>query len=379
MSSSIFSSDSATRGPRRNSVPHGLVLAIMAVAVIEAALCFVDIPFDASRIFLPRDRPPTVVETIMETKLQAANSIGKAPDVLLLGDSSGLMGLDPRVMSDAVGKDVFNLCSISLIGADGQKAILERYIRTHGRPSIIVYHYAPHDLRYTADDLENWKFRQSVYLWLAASDGQAVEAESHRRDGFRVLPSQRFRDAVQRRLFFVFDRPQNLSSPRGLFGSHNEMVAQVLNQDGFMQEVNEDETDEPRDLNLEMPESQEAALDDLLDYVDHVGVPISLVSNPLPEYAQTDATLESLRIQQKQLQQIVARHEQADILLAEQRFLPRESFATLNHLRPSSAAQNSKEIADLIKGVISSKGSSHQRGHLIKGVISSKGSGLLNE
>ncbi|MCS7467265.1 hypothetical protein NZK35_11485 [Stieleria sp. ICT_E10.1] len=325
-------------------------MAIVAVAVIEAALCFVDIPFDASRIFLPRDRPPTVVETIMETKLQAANSIGNAPDVLLLGDSSGLMGLDPRVMSGRVGKDVFNLCSISLIGADGQRAILERYIRTHGRPSVIVYHYAPHDLRYTADDLANWKFRQSVYLWLAASDGQAVEAESYRRDEFRVLPSQRFRDAVQRRLFFVFDRPQNLNTPRGRFGSHHEMVEQVLNQDGFMQEVNEDETDEPRDLNLAMPESQEAALDALLDYVDRIGVPIFLVSNPLPAYAKTDATLESLRRQQQQLQQIMARHEQAAILLPEQRFLPRESFATLNHLRPSAAAQNSKEIADLIKG-----------------------------
>ena len=364
MSSSIFSSDPATRGVNGKPVPHALLLAIVAVAVIEAALCFVATPFDASTIFLPRDRPPTVVETIMETKLQAANSIGKAPDVLLLGDSSGLMGLDPRVMSGQLGKDVFNLCSISLIGADGQKAMLERYIQTHGRPSIIVYHYAPHDLRYTADDLANWKFRQSVYLWLAAADGHAVEVESHVRDEFRLLPSQRFRDAAQRRLFFVIDRPQNLNSPRGLFGSHNEMVAQVANQDGFMQEVHEDKTDRPTDLNLTMPESQEAAFEELFDYVDRIGVPIFLVSNPLPEYAKTDATLESLRIQQRQLHRIVARHERAEILLPEQRFLPRESFATLNHLRPSSAAQNSKEIATAL---LSAAGDA------------SKGAGLLNE
>ncbi|WP_145387780.1 hypothetical protein [Stieleria neptunia] len=210
---------------------------------------------------------------------------------------------------------------------------------------MIVYHYAPHDLRYTAADLAEWQFRRSMFLWLAASDGQAVAAELRDSPQFRLLPSQRFRNAAQGRLFFVSGHQRNLSLPRGLFGSHNELVAEVSDQDGFLQEVNKDETEQPRDLDLTMPESQEVAFDELLDYVDEIGVPIFFVSNPLPEYSKTRATLESLRMQQRQLKRITARHERAEILFPEQRFLPRESFATLNHLRPLSAVVNSKEVA----------------------------------
>ena len=73
--------------------------------------------------------PRTLEYAIVEEQLQRANTIGHA-DLLVVGDSSGLMGVDAPLLGQLLGgKKVENLCTLGYVGPAGYANLLERYFR----------------------------------------------------------------------------------------------------------------------------------------------------------------------------------------------------------------------------------------------------------
>lgn len=319
--------------------------------------------FDRSTLFIPDDRPPNLSETIVNTKLIFANDPGPKYDIVLLGDSSGLTGVDPNRLSLGVDQTAYNLCTISLMGAEGHRLYLETMVGTHGAPSALIYHYAPGAINYSKEDLAGWEYLQLVRRWIADAGGLDLENDQpitsdplrNNRVGKvikgetgRPLPSQKFREPAGRLLSVASSQERYGNAPRGSWPSHNEVTAILARQRGFLQETHQLKDLNPIEMEVIASAEFRRSLEELVAYCEDHEIYVYLAANPLPERARTKVTLHNLAVQEEAMRQIVSRHENAAILFANQRFYRNDQFATLTHLRPDAADLNSSEIANRI-------------------------------
>ena len=359
MSSSTFNSDTAfEHGGHTFRFPHGLLIAVVGIVAIELIASNASAAFDRNAIFIPDDRVPNLVETIVDAKLNLSNQPGPHYEILILGDSSGLMGVDPRQLSEIVGQSVFNLCTVSLMGVEAHLRCLEKFVETHGAPSLVVYHFAPSELHYTNDDLIAWGYRIGVQRWFADVNNEPVPkdvesrssskhpAENSVEDRLVPLPSQKFRDVSRKRLSLISSRARYRSKPRGAWPSHDEVSDRIIKQNGFLQEVHKSGQSKPTDLVLGFSNHYQKGIDLLLAECQRRGIEVLIVANPLPDYTQTSVTLTKLEVQKQLIDEIANRYANASVLFPDQRFFANDQFATLTHLRPSAAWINTPKIGD---------------------------------
>ena len=354
MNSSTFSSSSMADQKRDQSIidfkiPWALVITIATVAIVEWMAFRTDVLVDNDEIFLPSDRAPTLVESIVDAKLNVADEAGQGVDILILGDSSGLMGVDPAVLSERTGRSCYNLCTISLMGVQGHQAILNRYLETHATPSVIIYHFAPNDMRFTEQDLDQWKFLSQVERWLAyrQSSSGTDKDEPSRRD-WTVLPSQKFRTEAQSWLSLESSRVRFMNQPRGKWPSHSKVVKELDRRRGFMEETSTFHWDSPRDLELVFSEHHKATLRQLMQHINDMGIRMYLVANPLPEMAHTTKTDQHFAAMLNSIEGLAHSFPNVSLPFPQPRYIENTRFATLNHLRPEAVMEHTTQIVDQI-------------------------------
>jgi len=119
-------SERSTGGGWRQS----LVPAILAVALLVAANAFAG--------FLARSTSKS--QALVRTKwalVESPPSLAGAP-WLILGDSSGNQGVDPRVVSTELGEPCLNLCTIGEMLTVDSAWMLDRWVELHGTPRGVV-------------------------------------------------------------------------------------------------------------------------------------------------------------------------------------------------------------------------------------------------
>ncbi|MCD0459988.1 hypothetical protein [Roseiconus lacunae] len=338
------------RGAARR-FPAALAIALIGVAAIEIVASKYEAPFDRREIFLPSNRVPNVVETIVETKLELANEKGPKRDLVVLGDSSGLMGVVPELLGQQLRLSAYNLCTISLMGVEGHQMIFERFIETHGAPQYLVYHFAPRDTHFSDSELHKLEYRKGVRDWIGVAKGELSSTEGG--DETRgnelssvPLPTLKFRRFSQAFLQVISPEAKHREVSRGKWASHNQMRDAMVFQSGFLEEVNLSERVDPMDLKLILSSHHASMLRDLLRFCEQKSISVLIVANPLPEYTKTSATVANLEKQRKLLREVVAERSGVQIAFNEQRFYSDEKFATVNHLTPGAAITNTKEIAE---------------------------------
>lgn len=323
----------------------------MIAAAIELLASTMTIPLDRNHFFLPLDRTPTLVESIVDAKLNAClesdTSLGSY-DQLVLGDSSGLMGVDPILLQEECGQTTYNLCTISLIGVEGHLAMLKRFARSRGIPKALIYHFAPHELRFSDKDLVAWKFRRQTFRWLADADGQ-LPAAMEFSDGEYILPSQKFRSTAQLLLSPPVDLSGRLDQPRQAWPSHNQVLRELTKRRGLLTEISTFQNTSPMELRLSLSKHHEQMLCDLFEYCDEHQVQVFVVSNPLPEIAKTAVTTKALQVIEAEMERLTRQFDNVTFLFGSTRFYSDASFATLNHLHPSAIPRNTHEIAAAIR------------------------------
>lgn len=345
MNSSTFNSehavvsDSSTQ--RRGKYPVAAAVAIVIVVAIECGASWVRPPVDRDEFFLPDDRPPSLVETVVDAKLNAANQPGPRHDIVILGDSSGLMGVDPRQLGRLVGRSVYNLATISLMGVEGHQLVFERFAETHGLPATVIYHYAPRDLDFSKEDIQGFGYLTRVKEWIDAAKGSPADLNQEA----KWFPSTRFRKYSQRLLSLQTARAKFRAQPRGEWGSHDQASARLAQQNGFLAEINQTTWTETQNLDLPLSEYHRESLESLLESLSSAGVQVFVVANPLPQIAKTETTIAGVTKIRHAMETIASRFPAVSILFPEQRFFDDNAFATLNHLRPQDAKSNTEQIA----------------------------------
>jgi hypothetical protein len=62
---------------------------------------------------------------------------------IFLGDSSGLMGVDTRLLSELTGKDYNNFSTLAWVGPEGYALLFDEYRKIHGDPEYLFLIFHP--------------------------------------------------------------------------------------------------------------------------------------------------------------------------------------------------------------------------------------------
>lgn len=68
---------------------------------------------------------------------------GARGDIVIFGDSSGLMGIDPRILEKELGRTVQNFCTLAYAGPESYATMLEEYLKHNPKPELIILAFHP--------------------------------------------------------------------------------------------------------------------------------------------------------------------------------------------------------------------------------------------
>ncbi|MDA1012871.1 MAG: hypothetical protein O3A00_00290 [Planctomycetota bacterium] len=252
-------------------------------------------------------------------------------ELVVLGDSSGLMGVDTQRLSEHAGYAAYNLCTIGYLGVEGHRLLLESYIEKHGVPAVVVYHFAPNAMESTETETEKIGYLSRLKGALNLDDG------AHR------LPSRSYREIVRRRVLpeGVFD-----ALPRGRWPSHRDTLKLLADREGSMSEIVEEDWRSPPVISGIVSPYQRRAMQRLVDLSRRRGFRLNLIVNPLPEIARTATNVAAMAALETEIAGIIEGYKNVDLYRPVSRFYPNDSCATLNHLHPDAVPENSATIAD---------------------------------
>jgi hypothetical protein len=150
-------------------LPHSFWARIMpSICVLTAILLggvgfvvvmrhFATVVREEARYFLPTDRVPTDHEAVVSRVTKYAMTSSEANDVIFIGDSTCLCGIDPTLFEHRTGLRAHNLGAIGFIGIDGDGVVLRLYLQRHPKPRMVVL--CVHPTALNTDVNEQW-------LWL---------------------------------------------------------------------------------------------------------------------------------------------------------------------------------------------------------------------
>lgn len=71
---------------------------------------------------------------------------GARGDIVIFGDSSGLMGIDPLVLEKQLGRTVQNFCTLAYAGPEAYGIMLEEYLARNPAPELLLFAFHPAQL-----------------------------------------------------------------------------------------------------------------------------------------------------------------------------------------------------------------------------------------
>ncbi|MCA8923950.1 MAG: hypothetical protein KDD82_19225 [Planctomycetes bacterium] len=324
MSSFTSSSDPERRG---FTPPWALLAAAVVVACWEClALALPVAAVDPSeRLYLKG--APSLERSIVYWQLEHTLSSSEPQDVLLLGDSSCLMGLRPKTIEQATGLSAWNLGTLAFPGVGGHRRLYDAYRAKRGAPRFVIYH-------------------MSLYLLLQEAPRFQLNASRAPEPLPPQTPPSRQLRVSLARLRNAWLRDRFLEVERGPYPSDLEVGAFLALSKGALEEP----LRRPWGGALRFGEAHVSAdcrrgLDELLSELGRDACPALLVLNPIPEALATPENLETLRVLEAEVQQIAARHPLAEVYAPFGRTYPNGLLATLDHLTVEGAERESLEVA----------------------------------
>jgi hypothetical protein len=149
--------ESGTRERRRRS--YGIYL--LVVLLLPLACLLLAFPIARSQRFLEVSRRQLWHATDYRYMDEMRDC-----EVVIAGDSSGMIGVDPRVIEARTGWKTCNLAVPYMVTAVAGTSILDHYLAHNPAPRFIVFHFSSTHLRAPALDEENGV----IDAWLAADE-----------------------------------------------------------------------------------------------------------------------------------------------------------------------------------------------------------------
>lgn len=286
--------------------------------------------------YVDKRRVPQVEETICQHKWEVASRRNERIDLLILGDSSGLMGVDPKILEEHTGLASYNLCTVSYCSILGHAFLLKEYLRFNSPPKTLIYHFAPLEL-----SQDEALIRQRGYLQRTRDI-----AEGRR---FIFPPSLQLRSQV--RAFIegnLFNNEDSFETLRGIYPSHRELCDLLDAQKGFFPERQMQLSTSAFDR-LSISSVQLQGLRELTETARLHGIRLMLIPNPIPAFADSPSMRDDLEIISVKIRDAVERSFPDSIQNPFFRFLNARSFSTPNHLHPESVRENTLRIAAFVR------------------------------
>ena len=321
------------------SLPWGGLIALAVIVAIEAAV-YVLVPSAAYPRFCPVTRKPTTSESVMQWQVMNNLDADGSCDILINGDSSGLVGLIPKEIRCQTGLTTRNVSTISLIGIEGHLGILKLLTAQQGPPKLMVYHMAEGLLSPTAEDVEAIGHYARARPWL---DTLAR--------GWSWPPSRAFRDEVAGWLMSEERLEANLASKRGgTWPSDDEVHVILSEQKGFLgDEYSRMDWRKYRRLETELSEHGERMLREMFSFAKAHDVRVLLMFNPSPETVRIPENEEGWRELEARLSRLAADFANVKILRPLARFYPDDWCATKTHLKPEGARRETETLVRWIR------------------------------
>ena len=305
-----------------------MLLLVSLVVVIECVAYVSQLPVEPHRAFAPSDQIPNLEESIVQAKLDFIDEDKQKVDLVVLGDSSGLMGVDATLLAKQTGLSTYNLCTIGWLGVEGHVMLLREFMAKHGVPAVVVYHFAPSTMSITEKRLEEVKDLTRLKWTLG------LEEPSY------LLPSLKYRTPIRNVI-----TPDFSELPRGRWPSHAETMHRLAERAGSMSELHRDDWLSVPQVSGKLSDCQQQSVRQLVDLARRSGFRLYLIANPLPEIAKTADNLAALQRLEEALERTIEGDETVHLHQPLERFYANEMCATINHLHPDAVDKNTATIA----------------------------------
>ncbi len=331
MSSSTFSFDESAgkqAGALRKTL-WPILLMVTVVVAVESLAYFFRASVESPRTFAPSDRLPYLEESIVQAKLDFIDRDKHKVELVILGDSSGLMGVDATALSQQMKCTTYNLCTVGWLGIEGHMILLEEFIAERGAPSVVVYHFAPAAMGRSGAEFERIGHLARLKWTLRLQESVCL------------LPSLHFRNIARR-----FISPDYDGIPRGRWPSHSETLRLLTDRQGSMSEVTRSDWNSVPEISGTLSAYQEESIRQLIGLSRRCRFRLYLIANPLPEIARTADNLAAMQALEDAIGRTIAGDRSIRLYRPLVRFYADESCATLDHLRPDAVHKNTATIAE---------------------------------
>ncbi len=218
----------AVRGPTLavllTTVAAALAVLVPAYVVARSA--------EEQRQYLKTYRAPFDSEAFFSYAIDYALDSSEPNDVVFVGDSSCLAGIDPNQFADQSGQRAYNLGTLGMLGPDGQLLLVRRYLEHHPPPRAVVLCLLPYELtpplrlRHAVDVNEGARAGEIVerFLWCYGEPGEFPRP--HRADALRYYVRQGLLAGLA---YLRGGRNHYLAEPTPNLGnrSYNQLAEQV--------------------------------------------------------------------------------------------------------------------------------------------------------
>lgn len=345
MTSSISSSNRAAGRRRR---PLGLLLAAGLILLVELALALRPRPevkdLVRHRFYNPNVKPD-VAESIVQWQVAHASILNQRQDLLLLGDSACLGGLDAAALTEKTGLKTWNLGTFGFTYTEGHADILEFFIERNGPPRFLIYYTSYYPLSRGLNT-------PAVRSWLGRlRDWMAPPARSR-----RLLPSLSYRRELRNALWALGREGVAYAGtdlPRDNFPSDDWTREHLwANRGSLLIDAHEIEVEDRFDDGISWrpgyhPDS-EGGLRRIAGIAREHDFPVLFLFSPLPELADNDAVRAQVADLEKNVEEIFRTYPRAKIYRPFLRFYPNDHCVDMRHLSVKGARRHTEEIAGWI-------------------------------
>jgi hypothetical protein len=155
----------------------------LATVAFGITACLIADCWESKKLFLRNYRTPNWWEAHIDCTMDYARNSSEGNDVVFLGDSACITGLETRRFGELTGLSAYNLGCGGLIGIDGFSLILESYLEHHPVPRMVVFCVHPETLCFPASKFGLTEVRDR-YFWCYGQAGRpAKETLSEVRQG----------------------------------------------------------------------------------------------------------------------------------------------------------------------------------------------------